>query len=228
MKFIIPVFIVSLTITVLLIFVIEGKFAGKSADIYVTLIGSFWGFLLSQIAVMIYERHKRKNELILMLASARNELLKNKATIDWIKHLLHEKRSGREIHSFGLSCVDEIRLQAIENLINSPYIYEFTSKDFALDKVYSIYQTVLIYKKEIPTEDAGNPTKYGYIKFDGIIKSIDTLVKYLDLEGIQLSGRRKWIELIQSPIEVCPICKSIVDLCANRRSYLAQKSQSRD
>lgn len=192
-------------------------FHGKRIDIAVAILGSFWGFFLSQAGLMTYERSKQKEELISMMVSAKNELLMNKATIGWIKQLLLDGRTEREVDSYGFSNVDEISVKAIENLIDRPLIYKFTSKEFSSKKALSIYQTILRYKKEIPTEDAGNPfnPKYGDIKFDGIIKSFDILINYLDSEGSQLCGGQEWIDLTQGQIETCPLCKSIIDSSAN-------------
>ena len=48
--------------------------SNKRADIWVALIGSFWGFLLAQTGVIAYERAKQKEELLSMFIGAKNEL----------------------------------------------------------------------------------------------------------------------------------------------------------
>lgn len=193
---------------------------GKRADIVVTLIGSFWGFLLSQGGLMIYERHKQKEELISMLASAKHELQMNRDVISWISHLLAERIAEQDLHGLGFSGVDQISEKAIEHIVTSPLTYKLASREFVSRHLLSIYQTILVYKREIPTDrvDGRSTERYGRIKFAKVIRSFDLLISWVNAEGIRLCGRKRWEELTereeissQAETETCFRCGAHID-----------------
>ena len=173
------------------------SFKAKVSDVAITIVGTFWGFFLTQAGLMLYENRKQKVELISMLVSAKNEVQMNKGTILWIKHLLDRDLAEKEIHGLGFSGLDEISAKAVENIVMSPLTYKFTSKEFSSQHLLSIYQTLLLFQREIPTDkvDGRDKSRYAGIKFGKVIGSFSTLNEWLDSEGEKLSGRNKWISL---------------------------------
>lgn len=190
-------------------------FHEKRADVAVAIVGSFWGFLLTQVGLIIYEWHKQKEELISMLISVRTELLMNRDTVFWIDYLLDNRLVEKQVHGLGFSGVDQISEKAIENIIMSPLTYKFASKRFAGKSALTIYQTILTLKREIPTDkvDGTDQSRYAGIKFDDVLKSFDTLIRLLDAEGERLCGKQRWNNLTrrdeavsETPILTCLKC----------------------
>jgi hypothetical protein len=178
-------------------------FPSEHASIIVTMIGTFWGFFLSQTGLMLYERYKEREELISMFVSARHELYMNKGTLVWIDHLIDQKLSEQAIHGLGFSGVDEISVAAVENLVRSSLIHKFASRRFTSDTLLRVYQTMLVIKREIPTDqvDGRNPDKYSGIHFDKVIDAIDLLAQWLDQEATALCGTQKWSNLVGSRLD---------------------------
>jgi hypothetical protein len=212
MRIAIPLlFLAILTITGISTYI----FHEKRADVAVAIVGSFWGFLLTQAGLIIYERHKQKEELISMLVSVRTELLMNRGTVFWIDYLLDNELNEKDVHSLGFSGVDQINEKAIENIIMSHLTYKYASKRFAAKSALVIYQTVLTFKREIPTDkvDGADKERYAGINFNKVLKAFDTLVELLDSEGRRLCGKQRWIDLtktdealLETPVLTCLKC----------------------
>lgn len=60
----------------------------QRTSLWVSLVGTFWGFGLAQGGAIAYERARQRDELASMFVSARNELQMNRGIVVWIKHLI--------------------------------------------------------------------------------------------------------------------------------------------
>jgi hypothetical protein len=168
------------------------------SEVAPALLGTFWGFLLSQLGILLYDRRRGKQELIFMFASARTELTMHKDTLGWIKQLKDQQARQRDIHGLGFAGTDSISYKVAENLVSSPLIYEFASRVFSPEQLLSIYQTLRVIEREVPTNGVGDDdyfVKHGHIKFEKTIDAIDALLRLIDSEGRRLAGHRKWNEL---------------------------------
>lgn len=166
----------------------------KSKDLAVTMLGTFWGFLLTQAGMFFYERWKERQELVSLLSAVRNELVMNRNTIAWIDYLLRCNLAGRHVHGHGFAGVDAISTRAIENLLTSPLLHKYGSRDFSSQQILSIYQTIHAFQREIPTDnvDGRNKERYDGIRFPRIVQSFDLLLSWIDDEGARLYGSEGW------------------------------------
>jgi hypothetical protein len=170
----------------------------QRTSIWVSLIGTFWGFGLAQGGAIAYERARQRDELASMFVSAKYELQMNKGIVIWIAHLLDKDLAERDVHGMGFSGLDQFSVRAIENLVASPLTYRFTSDEFSSYELLSIYQTMLVYRREIPTDqvDGRDKDRYGRIRLDKVIASFDTLHSWLDTEAQRVLGVDRWQDRI--------------------------------
>ncbi|RNL97774.1 hypothetical protein EFE23_17470 [Micromonospora solifontis] len=133
-----------------------------------------------------------------MFVSAKFELQMNKGIVVWIAHLLDNDMAEHDVHSMGFSGLDQFSVRAIENLVASPHTYRFTSDEFSSSELLSIYQTILVYRREIPTDqvDGRDKQRYGKIRLDKVISSFDTLHGWLDTEAERIFGAERWQERV--------------------------------
>jgi hypothetical protein len=166
----------------------------QRASVWVSLIGTFWGFGLAQGGAIAYERARQRAELASMFVSAKYELQMDKGIVVWIAHLLDRGLAEEDVHSMGFTGLDQFSVRAIENLVASPLTYRFTSDEFSSRRLLSIYQTLLVYKREIPTDnvDGRDRDRYGKIRFDRVVASFDTLHGWLDEEAERVFGAERW------------------------------------
>jgi hypothetical protein len=166
----------------------------QRTSIWVSLVGTFWGFGLAQGGAIAYDRARQRDELASMFVSAMFELQMNKSLVIWIDHLLDQNLAEEDVHSMGFSGLDQFSARAIENLVASPLTYRFTSDEFSSHYLLSIYQTILVYQREIPTDrvDGRDKTRYGKIIFDKVITSFDTLSGWLEAEAERTFGVERW------------------------------------
>ncbi|GAA4670441.1 hypothetical protein [Phytohabitans rumicis] len=166
----------------------------QRSAIWVSLIGSFWGFGLAQGGAIAYERARQRDELASMFVSARNELQMNKGIVIWIVHLLEQKLAEEDVHGLGFSGLDHFSVRAVETLVASPLTYRFTSDEFSSQQLLTILQTVLVYSREIPTDkvDGRDQQRYGRIRMDKVIVTFDLMSGWLDAEGKRVFGVAAW------------------------------------
>jgi hypothetical protein len=166
----------------------------QRASVWVSLVGTFWGVGLAQGGAIAYERARQRAELASMFVSAKYELQMDKGIVVWIAHLLDRGLAEEDVHSMGFTGLDQFSVRAIENLVASPLTYRFTSDEFSSLWLLSIYQTLLVYKREIPTDkvDGRDKGRYGRIRFDRVVDSFDTLHAWLDEEAERVFGAERW------------------------------------
>lgn len=172
--------------------------SSQRGNILVSLLGSFWGFSLAQGGAVAYERAKQRAELASMFVGAFNEVRMNRGVIAWIKHLLDNDLVEEQIHGLGFAGLDEISVKAVENLVASPLTYRFTSDEFSSERLLRIYQTLIVFRREIPTDriDGRDKERYRRIKFDRTIASFDVLFAWLNEEAVQVFGKDEWEQRI--------------------------------
>jgi hypothetical protein len=192
-KLLTPLIVVALGVTGVVIWYEPDERSG----LFFTLIGTFWGFLLAQIGIVLYGNRTEKEELIAMMTSARSELIMNQATVAWISHLLDSKQEQVDVHGLGFAGTDKISIAAVETLVRSPLTYKWASPTFVAKPLLTIYQTLVVIQREIPTTDVGpaNASKYGSVRFPAVDKAFQTLTRLLDDEGEKLCGVKRWMEI---------------------------------
>lgn len=175
----------------------------QRTSLWVSLVGTFWGFGLAQVGAIAYERARQRDELASMFVSARYELQMNRGIVVWIKHLIDKDLAEREVHGMGFAGLDEFSVRAVEYLVSSPLTYRFTSDEFSSKELLSVYQTLLVYRREIPTDkvDGRDKTRYGQIRLSAVIESFDVLNGLLDAEARRVFGAARWQERIGRAIE---------------------------
>lgn len=152
-----------------------------------------------------------------MLISVRYELKMNRATIDWIRYLVENEKDQKEIHSLGFSGTDEISVTATDHLVYNHLTYKWCSNNFVSKSLLTIFQTLLVVKREVSTEHVGaqNKERYEDLHFDEIDNGFVSLLDMVDDEGERIYGDSNWEEMVvaadevgQRPEEVTEIIES--------------------
>ena len=99
----------------------------------------------------------------------------------------------------GFSGLDEFSLRAVETLIGSPLTYRFASDAFSSQHLLSPYQTLVVFKREIPTDnvDGSDPNRYQNIRFSKVIDAFGQLNVWLEDEARRLFGEEEWRQRVR-------------------------------